>query len=91
MQEAIWPARGGGTEWSWRSGRRGQRRVGSAEAEGEPRLTCLCLLVIRPQKKKHNYVGNTKECSNYRTTALISQASKVMLKILQARLQHHVN
>ena len=32
--------------------------------------------------------GNAKECSNYRTIALISHASKVMLKILQARLQH---
>ena len=32
-----------------------------------------------------------KECSNYHTTALISHASKVMLKILKARLQHHVN
>ena len=32
-----------------------------------------------------------KECSNYRTIALISHASKVMLKILQARLQHYVN
>ena len=31
--------------------------------------------------------GNAKECSNYRTIALISHASKVMLKILQARLQ----
>ena len=31
--------------------------------------------------------GNVKECSNYRTIALISHASKVMLKILQARLQ----
>ena len=31
--------------------------------------------------------GNTKECSNYRTTALISHASKVTLKILHARLQ----
>ena len=31
------------------------------------------------------------ECSNYRTTALISHASKIMLKILQARLQQHVN
>ena len=30
--------------------------------------------------------GNVKECSNYRTIALISHASKVMLKILQARL-----
>ena len=39
--------------------------------------------------------GNAKECSNYHTTAskvmLISHASKVMLKILQARLQQYVN
>ena len=35
--------------------------------------------------------GKTKECSNYRTIALISHASKVMLKILQASLQQHVN
>ena len=35
--------------------------------------------------------GNAKECSNYCTTALISHASKVMLKILQARLQKYVN
>ena len=35
--------------------------------------------------------GNAKECSNYRTIALISHASKVMLKILQARLQLYVN
>ena len=35
--------------------------------------------------------GNAKECSNYRTVALISHASKVMLKILQARLQQYVN
>ena len=35
--------------------------------------------------------GNAKECSNYRTIALISQPSKVMLKILQARLQQYVN
>ena len=32
-----------------------------------------------------------KQCSNYRTIALISQATKVMLKILQARLQQYVN
>ena len=32
--------------------------------------------------------GNAKECSNYHTIAFISRASKVMLKILQARLQH---
>ena len=43
--------------------------------------------VFMPIAKK----GNTKECSNYRTIALISHASKVMLKILQARLQKYVN
>ena len=35
--------------------------------------------------------GNAKECSNYCTTALISYARKVMIKILQARLQQYVN
>ena len=35
--------------------------------------------------------GNTKEFSNYHTIALISHTSKVMLKILQARLQQYVN
>ena len=44
-------------------------------------------LVFTPIPKK----GNSKECSNYCTIALISHASKVMLKILQARLQQYVN
>ena len=35
--------------------------------------------------------GNVKECSNYQTIVLISHTSKVMLKILQARVQQHVN
>ena len=35
--------------------------------------------------------GNAKECSNYETIALISHASKIMLKILQARLQQYLN
>ena len=35
--------------------------------------------------------GNAKECSNYRTIAHISDVSKVVLKILQARLQQYVN
>ena len=35
--------------------------------------------------------GNAKECSSYHTIALISHASKVMLKILQARLQPYIN
>ena len=43
--------------------------------------------VFIPISKK----GNVKECSNYRTIALISQSSKVMLKILQASLQQYVN
>ena len=43
--------------------------------------------VFIPIQKK----GNAKECSNYHTIALISHASKVMLKILQARLQRYVN
>ena len=43
--------------------------------------------VFAPIPKK----GNAKECSNYRTTALISHVSNVMLKILQARLQQYVN
>ena len=34
---------------------------------------------------------NAKECSNYHTVALISHASKMMLKILQARLQQYIN
>ena len=34
---------------------------------------------------------NAKKCSNYHTIALISHASKVIIKILQARLQHYVN
>ena len=35
--------------------------------------------------------GNAKECSNYHTIALISHASKVMFKILQARIQQYMN
>ena len=44
-------------------------------------------VVLVPIPKK----GNAKECSNYHTIALISHKSKVMLKILQARLQQYVN
>ena len=43
------------------------------------------LFILIPKK------GNAKECSNYHTIALISHASKVMLKILQARLQQYMN
>ena len=41
--------------------------------------------------EKVSFHSNPKESSNYRITALISHASKVMLKILQARLQQYVN
>ena len=41
--------------------------------------------------EKVSFDSNAKECSNYHTIALISQASKVMLKILQARLQQYMN
>jgi len=43
------------------------------------------VFILIPEK------GNDKECSNYCTVALISHASKVMLKILQARLQQYMN
>ena len=46
----------------------------------------LCVRSITIPKK-----GNAKECSNYHIIALISHASKVMLKILQARLQPYMN
>ena len=51
----------------------------------------------RPQDWKRSVLiaipkkGNVKKCSNYHTVALISHASKAMLKILQARLQQYVN
>ena len=41
--------------------------------------------------EKVSFHSNPKECSNYLTIALISHASKIMLKILQARLQQYVN
>ena len=45
----------------------------------------MSVFILIPKK------GNAKECLNYHTVALISHASKVMLKILQARLQQYVN
>ena len=51
---------------------------------------------LAPGPEKVNFIlipekGNAKECSNYCTIALISHASKVMLNILQARIQQYVN
>jgi len=58
-----------------------------ANLENSAVATGLEKSVFIPVPKK----GNTKECSNYLTIALISHASKMMLKILQARLQQYVN
>ena len=46
--------------------------------------------VVATGLEKVSFHSNSKECSNYCTIALISHASKVMLKILQARLQQYV-
>ena len=61
----------------------------------------ICQQIWKPQqwpqdRKRSVFIpipkkGNAKECSNYCTIALISHATKVMLKILQARLQQYVN
>ena len=58
-----------------------------ANLENSAVATGLERSVFIPIPKK----GNAKECLNYRTITLISRASKVMLKILQARLQQYVN
>ena len=64
-------------------------------------LHSICQQILKtqqwPQDWKRSVIipipkrGNVKECSNYCTIALISHTSKVMLKILQARLQQYVN
>ena len=58
-----------------------------ANLENSAVATGLEKLSFIPIQKK----GNAKECSNYLTIALISHASKVMVKILQARLHQYVN
>ena len=58
-----------------------------ANLENSAVATGLQKSVSIPIPKK----GNVKECSDYHTIALISHASKVMLKILQARLQQYLN
>ena len=58
-----------------------------ANLENSAVATGLEKVRFHPNPKK----GNPKDCSNYHTVALISHASKVMLKILQARLQQNVN
>ena len=58
-----------------------------ANLENSAVTTGLERSVFLPVPKK----GNTKECANYHTIALISHASIAMLKILQARLQQYMN
>ena len=58
-----------------------------ANLENSAMATRLEKVIFIPVLKK----GNAKECLNYHTIALISHASKVMLKILQARFQQYVN
>ena len=64
-------------------------------------LHSICQQIWKTQQKPQDWKrsvfisipkkGNAKECANYCTTALISHASKVILKILQARLQQYMN
>ena len=64
-------------------------------------LHSICLQIWKTQQWPHDWKrsgfipfpkkGNAKECSNYCTIAFISHVSKVILKLLQARLQHYVN
>ena len=63
-------------------------------------LHSLCQQIWKTQQKPQNQKailipipkkGSTKECANHWTVALISHASKAMLKILHAGLQHYVN
>ena len=59
-------------------------------------LHSICQQIWKTQQwpqdwKRSVFISNPKECSNYHTIAFISHASKVMLKILQARLQQYVN
>ena len=58
-----------------------------ANLENSAVATGLEKVVFNPIPKK----GNAKECSNYCTTALISNTSKVMIKILQASIQQYMN
>ena len=58
---------------------------GNLETQQQPQDWKRSVFIAIPKK------GNAKECSNYGTIALTSHTSKIMLKILQARLQQYVN
>ena len=90
-QEATVRTGHGTTDWF---------QIGKGVHQGCILSPCLFIL-CRVHHEKHwtgkdqfsswSQTGNSKECSNYCTIALITHASKVMLKILQARLQQYVN
>ena len=54
-------------------------------------LHSICQQIWKIQQWPRDWKGNAKQCSNYCTITLISHANKVILKILQARLQQYVN
>ena len=62
-----------------------------ANLENSAVATGLEKVSFHSNPKQRQSQRKAKECSNYRTIALISHTSKVMLKILQARLQQYVN
>ena len=72
-------------------------RIGNNSTRIPSPLLALFVVMQWPQDWKRSVFipipkkGNAKECSHYHTIALISHASKVLLKILQARLQQYVN
>ena len=73
----------------------------SLQLQGRQKLHSICQQIWKTQQwpqhwKRSVFIpipkkGNAKECSNYCTIAVISHASKVILKILQVRLQQYVN
>ena len=76
-------------------------RLGSGNCNAVKVLHSICQQIWKTQQWPQDWKmsafipvpkkGNAKECSNYRTIALISHTSKVMLKILQATLQQYMN
>ena len=79
--------KGGSKEVSFVQGKERWLRFAGAAVKRYPTPKVRETQVFIPIPKK----GNAKQCPNYRTVLLISHASKLMLKILQARLQQYEN
>ena len=75
---------------SWRGYLSFLRGIFPTEGSNPGLLHCRWILHLLSHKRSPKK-GNAKECSNYCTTTLILHTSKVMLKILQARLQQYMN